>query len=120
MGCPRPNRLLVLRRFQRGNMGIRILDPGRGAELQGLVGHCGDGVHHHQRSHQLERCDRRAVPCPLSRAGEGELGVLGQLCSHCVEGDSGHVLVCNSDGQWWGCDVRDDIGHLAEFQEGSE
>lgn len=79
----RPHRLLVLRRLQRGDVGVRGLDPRGGAVVPGRARDRGDGVPARQRGHQPERGDGGAVPRAVPRAGEGRVGVLGELWYGC-------------------------------------
>lgn len=74
-----PNRLLVLRRLQRRDVGIRRLHPRHRALLQGCTRNCGRRLLDYQRGHQLERRDGGVVSCAISRAGEGRVGILGEL-----------------------------------------
>lgn len=71
--------LLVLRCLQRRNMGIRCLYSRYRLVIQRRARDRRDGLCDRQCGDQSERGDGGAISCAISSAGEGGLGILGEL-----------------------------------------
>lgn len=100
-------------------MGIRRLDSRHWTLVQRRARDSRYGLLDCQCGDKSKRGDRGAVSCAVSGAGKGRVGILGELwyvvavrgskretgakkraSCYNIEGDTGHVLVCDSDGQW--------------------
>lgn len=75
----RAHRLLVLRRLQRRDVGVRGVHPRHRTVVQGRDRGRRDGVSDCQRGDLVERGDGGIISCAVPRAGEGGVGVLGEL-----------------------------------------
>lgn len=73
----RPHSLLVLRRLQRRNVGIRSLHPRYRLVIQGCARYRCDGLSDCQCGDKSEWGDGGVVSCAVSSAGEGGVGILG-------------------------------------------
>lgn len=100
-------------------MGIRRLDSRHRTLIQRRARDSRYGLFDYQCGNKSKWGDRGAVPCAVSGAGEGRVGILGELwyviavrgsrrergakewaSCYNIEGDTGDVLVCDPDGQW--------------------
>lgn len=118
----RTHSLLVLRRLQRRDVGIRFLHPRHRVVVQRCHRDSRDGLSDYQCGDIVEWGDGGVISRAVSRAGEGRVGILGELrygitadgrngkervmgadecvSGHYIESDTGDVLVCNSDREW--------------------